>query len=215
MDYNSALSGPPLPPPPIAGRHPSMPHPLPHHQQQQQSSGLIHDNGNGVSGRDFPALNPDEQNPNPTPLQHLSPPGLMARKDKGGSGGSSSTGASPSHSRRAHSQPNTSPGKNNGHGSSPNGSSSGSGSGSRSKGVPQSFGYIKRQANGSGMASNMVTMDAQQHLMMNPQGQQQQQSPGNPRSTAQVSAVPRGSKIKMSPGGGSGVPGTQDLHASK
>lgn len=129
----------------------------------------------------------------------------MARKDKGGGGGGGS-GASPSHSRRAHSQPNSSPGKSNGtSGSSPNGSGSGSSSG-RSKGVPQSFGYIKRQANGSGMASNMVTMDAQQHLMLNPQGQ------GN-RSTAQVSAVPRGSKMKMSPGATQAS--TQDLHASK
>lgn len=127
----------------------------------------------------------------------------MARKDKGGS-----AGASPSHSRRAHSQPHSSPGKSshNNNGNSPNGNGSG-----RSKGVPQSFGYIKRQANGSGMASNMVTMDAQQHLMLNPQGQQQQQPQGN-RSTAQVSAVPRGSKIKMSPGANQS---TQDLHASK
>lgn len=123
------------------------------------------------------------------------------RKDKGGGG----QGSSPSHSRRAHSQPNSassSPGKN---GPTPNGG----GGGSRSKGVPQSFGYIKRQANGSsmGMASNMVTMDAQQHLMLNPQQQQHQ---GN-RTTAQVSAVPRGGKIKMSPGASQ----TQDLHASK
>lgn len=127
----------------------------------------------------------------------------MARKDKGGS-----AGASPSHSRRAHSQPHSSPGKSshNNNGNSPNGNGSG-----RSKGVPQSFGYIKRQANGSGMASNMVTMDAQQHLMLNPQGQQQQPQQGN-RSTAQVSAVPRGSKIKMSPGPNQS---TQDLHASK
>lgn len=125
------------------------------------------------------------------------------RKDKGGGG----QGSSPSHSRRAHSQPNSassSPGKN---GPTPNGG----GGGSRSKGVPQSFGYIKRQANGSsmGMASNIVTMDAQQHLMLNPQ-QQQQQHQGN-RTTAQVSAVPRGGKIKMSPGASQ----TQDLHASK
>lgn len=59
------------------------------------------------------------------------------------------------------------------------------------------------------MASNIVTMDAQQHLMLNPQ-QQQQQHQGN-RTTAQVSAVPRGGKIKMSPGASQ----TQDLHASK
>lgn len=122
------------------------------------------------------------------------------RKDKGGGG----QGSSPSHSRRAHSQPNSassSPGKN--------GPTSNGGGGSRSKGVPQSFGYIKRQANGSsmGMASNIVTMDAQQHLMLNPQQQQHQ---GN-RTTAQVSAVPRGGKIKMSPGASQ----TQDLHASK
>lgn len=57
------------------------------------------------------------------------------------------------------------------------------------------------------MASNIVTMDAQQHLMLNPQQQQHQ---GN-RTTAQVSAVPRGGKIKMSPGASQ----TQDLHASK
>lgn len=122
------------------------------------------------------------------------------RKDKGGG----SQGSSPGHSRRAHSQPNSassSPGKN---GMTPNGG----GGGSRSKGVPQSFGYIKRQANGS-MASNIVTMDAQQHLMLNPQ-QQQQQHQGN-RTTAQVSAVPRGGKMKMSPGANQ----TQDLHTSK
>lgn len=136
----------------------------------------------------------------PVPLfqqQQLSPPGLMARKDKSGSSGSS-----PSHSRRAHSQPNSSssPGKSNG-----NSPQNGTGSGSRSKGVPQSFGYIKRQANGSGMASNMVTMDAQQNLMMNPQQ--------GHRSTAQVSAVPRGGKIKMmSPGANQSQ---QDLHTSK
>lgn len=135
----------------------------------------------------------------PVPLfqQQLSPPGLMARKDKSGSSGSS-----PSHSRRAHSQPNNSPGKSNG-----NSPQNGTGSGSRSKGVPQSFGY-KRQANGSGMASNMVTMDAQQHLMLNPQ----QQGQGH-RSTAQVSAVPRGGKIKMmSPGANQSQ---QDLHTSE
>lgn len=126
----------------------------------------------------------------------LSPPGLVPRKDKG----TSSAGASPSHSRRAHSQPHSSPGKTS-NGTSPNG---------RSKGVPQSFGYIKRQANGSGMASNMVTMDAQQHLLMN--GQQQQQQQAN-RSMAQVSAVPRGGKIKMSSPGGN--QSTQDLHARK
>lgn len=127
----------------------------------------------------------------------------MARKDKSGSSGSS-----PSHSRRAHSQPNnsSSPGKSNG-----NSPQNGNGSGSRSKGVPQSFGYIKRQANGSGMASNMVTMDAQQHLMLNPQ-QQQGQGQGH-RSTAQVSAVPRGGKIKMmSPGANQSQ---QDLHTSE
>lgn len=134
----------------------------------------------------------------------------MARKDKGGEGGGSAS-ASPSHSRRAHSQPHSSPSKNNGgNSSSPNGN--GSGGGGRSKGVPQSFGYIKRQANGAGMASNMVTMDAQQHLMLNPQGLQQQQQPSGNRSTAQVSAVPRGGKIKMIPGANQT---TQDLHASK
>lgn len=79
-----------------------------------------------------------------------------SRKDKG----------SPSHSRRST-------------------SSSKSGQ-NRTKGVPQSFGYVKR-TNGSATGTITAT-DAQQALMM------------NGGRTAHVSAVPRSNKVKVSGG---------------
>lgn len=224
MEYNSAaLSGPPLPPPPLGSRHPHHGHGQPHpHAQQQhaQQSVQLNDNTNEVriysTFYTFCIWQFRVPNCLCTILlqqqQQLSPPGLVVRKDKGGT--------SPSHhSRRAHSQPNASLSSHGKNGNTPNGSGSGGGGSSsgRSKGVPQSFGYIKRQANGNGsMASNIVTMDAQQHLMLNPQPQPQQQQhhqqpPQGGNRMAHVSAVPRGSKIKMSPSANQ----TQDLHSSE
>ncbi|XP_037047958.1 protein sickie isoform X5 [Bradysia coprophila] len=88
---------------------------------------------------------------------HQSPSSpTSSRKDKG----------SPSHSRRST-------------------SSSKSGQ-SRTKGVPQSFGYVKR-TNGSA-AGTITATDAQQAMMM------------NGGRTAHVSAVPRSNKVKVSGG---------------
>lgn len=109
-----------------------------------------------------------------------------SRREKGSS--------SPGHSRRAHHSHNGSPSKS---------SSSTNVSGSRSKGVPQSFGYIKR-TNGSSMASNIINMDGQHQLLIGANSNNANISPNNGfqggNRTAHVSAVPRSGKMKVSGG---------------
>ncbi|XP_037911358.1 protein sickie isoform X4 [Hermetia illucens] len=121
----------------------------------------------------------DNWNKMPEPMnghgQPLSP--TSGRKDK----------SSPSHSRR-----NASSSGGPVQSSTKQSSSSSS---SRTKGVPQSFGYVKRS---NGSATGTITATDQQNILLMNQHHQQQQHQGG--RTGHVSAVPRSGKIKVSGG---------------
>lgn len=133
----------------------------------------------------------DNWNKMPEPMnghgQPLSP--TSGRKDK----------SSPSHSRR-----NASSSGGPVQSSTKQSSSSSS---SRTKGVPQSFGYVKRS---NGSATGTITATDQQNILLMNQHHQQQQHQGG--RTGHVSAVQRSGKIKVS---GGTQTCTSDLQTSK
>ncbi|XP_055847329.1 protein sickie isoform X8 [Episyrphus balteatus] len=123
-------------------------------------------------------------------LSSQPPSPTSGRKDK--SSPRRSTSASKQHQQHQQQQQH--------HGQSSSSSSSGSG---RTKGVPPSFGYVKR-SNGSATSTaeqqNIMMMGGGGGSGQNSCGQQQQQQQQQQGRTAHVSAVPRSGKIKVSGG---------------
>ncbi|XP_055389466.1 protein sickie-like isoform X2 [Condylostylus longicornis] len=169
-------------------------------QQQQQlhensisnrsSSRTTQINSNQQNGRDnwhkMPEPNPTNTTTNVIQQQLLHQQGLNA-----------TVTSSPNPNRKDKSSPNR-----RGLSSSSSSSSSKQSSSGRTKGVPQSFGYVKRT---NGSATGTITSTDQQGMLLLQQQQQQhqqqqQQQQHHSSRTAHVSAVPRSGKIKVSGG---------------